>query len=48
MLIKVGLQELLTQINFCSHSEKVINTEDILFTAEFCDNSIAILIEFNC
>ena len=48
ILIKVGLKELLTKINFSLHSEKVINTEDILFTAEFCKNSIAILIEFNC
>ena len=28
--------------------EKVINTENIIFTAEFFNNSIAILIEFNC
>ena len=44
----MGLKELLTKINVCLHSEKVINTEDILFTAEFCNNRIAILIEFNC
>ena len=45
----MGLKELLTKIKkICLHSEKVINTEDILFTAEFCNNSIAILIEFNC
>ena len=48
ILIKVGLKELLTKINFCLHSEKVINTEDILFTTKFCNNSITILIEFNC
>ena len=45
----MGLKELLTKINFCLHREKVINTEDIneetitntediLFTAEFCNN----------
>ena len=48
MLIKVGPKELLTKINIFLHSKKIINTEDILFTAEFCNNSIEILIEFNC
>ena len=38
----MGLKELLTKINFCLHSEKVINTEDILFKAESCNNNIAI------
>ena len=46
--MKVDFKELLTKINFCLHSEKVINTEDILFTAELCHDSIAILIEINC
>ena len=47
-MIKVGLKELLTKINICLHSENEINTEDILFTPNFYNNSIAILIEFNC
>ena len=33
ILIKVGLNELLTKINFFLYSEKVRNTEGILFTA---------------